>query len=124
MVMLCLKTQLNGLIEMVMAMATMTLKKQPKLTCSLQTALNGTILMATVTEIIHMVPKATGFPDDPTRWRDSDQDATADEDDAFPNDATQQVDSDGDGYGDNIDGNRGDVFPNDPLNGKILMVMV
>ena len=61
MVMLYLKIQLNGLIEMVMAMATMTLKKQPKLICSLQTALNGTILMATGTEIIHMVPKATGF---------------------------------------------------------------
>ena len=60
MVMLCLKTQLNGLIEMVMAMATMTLKKQPKLICSLQTALNGKMLMATGTEIIHTVPKETG----------------------------------------------------------------
>ena len=61
MVMLCLKTQLNGLTETVMAMATMTLKKQPKLICFLQTALNGTILMATATEIIRMVHKVTGF---------------------------------------------------------------
>ena len=60
MVMLYLKTQLNGLTETVMAMATMTLKKQPKLIYSLQTALNGTILMATGTEIIRMVPKVTG----------------------------------------------------------------
>ena len=65
-----------------------------------------------------MVPKAIGSLMTPTRWRDSDQDSTADEDDAFPNDSTQQVDSDGDGYGDNIDGNRGDVFPNDPAEWK------
>ena len=61
MVMLCLKTQLNGLTETVMAMVTMTLKKQPKLIYSLQMALNGTILMATATEIIRMVHKVTGF---------------------------------------------------------------
>ena len=32
----------------------------------------------------------------------------------FPYDPTQQTDGDGDGYGDNKNGNLGDQFPEDP----------
>ena len=40
---------------------------------SLQTALNGTILMATDGDNPYGT-QGDWFPDDPTRWRDSDQD--------------------------------------------------
>ena len=52
------------------------------------------------------------FPNDPSRWEDTDRDGHANEDDAFVNDSTQWNDTDGDGYGDNAT-QTCDEFPND-----------
>ncbi len=46
---------------------------------------------------------------------DSDSDGYNDTVDEFPNDPTQWKDNDEDGYGDNLSGNRPDLFPNDPI---------
>ncbi|MFL2978307.1 MAG: hypothetical protein ACJZ59_04550 [Candidatus Thalassarchaeaceae archaeon] len=52
-------------------------------------------------ETIRMVLEGDRFPADPARWKDSDRDGVADEDDAFPNeDRRRYADTDGDGYGD------------------------
>ena len=63
------------------------------------------------------------FPNDPNRWRDTDEDGVADEDDAFPNDPTQDSDRDGDGYGDNPNGNNPDEFPDILQSTKIQTMM-
>ena len=54
------------------------------------------------------------FPNDPTRWQDSDGDGYDDAEDDLPLDSSQWNDTDGDGFGDNSAGNTPDQFPNDP----------
>ena len=43
--------------------------------------------------------------------------------DAFPMEFTQWADADGDGYGDNPNGYLGDMFPTEPPNGPMQMLM-
>ena len=58
------------------------------------------------------------LPNDPTQWKDTDDDGRGDNasgtnGDVFPFDPTQYGDFDGDGYGDNQSGNNPDTFPQD-----------
>ena len=79
----------------------------------------------------HIPKNEDRFPNDPSDWRDSDNDGHGDNNDAFPQNSSEWLDSDGDGYGENIDefpflasewldsdgdgyGDNSDEYPNDP----------
>ena len=75
--------------------------------------------MDTVTMPMAVMPMPS---DNPNRWRDSDNDGVADEDDAFVNDPSQSS-IDGDRFGDNPNGTNLTHSLKMQANGEMEMVM-